>query len=67
MGNITSNALSALATPTVEVWSVRILGSRRVITAMPGAIGNAIYDATGARLREVPFTPARVKAALAAV
>jgi CO/xanthine dehydrogenase Mo-binding subunit len=28
------------------------------------AIGNAIFDATGARLREVPFTPERVKSAL---
>jgi len=28
------------------------------------AIGNAIFDATGARLRTVPFTPERVKAAL---
>jgi nicotinate dehydrogenase subunit B len=28
------------------------------------AIANAIFDATGARLRTVPFTPARVKAAL---
>ena len=36
------------------------------ITAVAGAIGNAIYDATGARIREAPFTPARVKAALAA-
>jgi nicotinate dehydrogenase subunit B len=45
-----------------------VLGAGEVvITAIPGAIGNAIYDATGARLREVPFTPARVKAALAAV
>jgi nicotinate dehydrogenase subunit B len=45
-----------------------VLGAGEVvITAMPGAIGNAIYDATGARLREVPFTPASVKAALAAV
>jgi nicotinate dehydrogenase subunit B len=34
------------------------------ITVTPAAIGNAIYDATGTRLREVPFTPARVKAAL---
>jgi nicotinate dehydrogenase subunit B len=34
------------------------------ITVTPAAIGNAIYDATGARLRELPFTPARVKAAL---
>ena len=35
------------------------------ITVIPAAIGNAIFDATGARLREVPFTPQRVKAALA--
>jgi nicotinate dehydrogenase subunit B len=28
------------------------------------AVGNAIFDATGARLRRAPFTPARVKAAL---
>jgi nicotinate dehydrogenase subunit B len=35
------------------------------ITVTPAAIGNAIFDATGARLREVPFTPQRVKAALA--
>jgi CO/xanthine dehydrogenase Mo-binding subunit len=37
-----------------------------VITAMVAAIGNAIFDATGARLRQVPFTPARVRAALIA-
>jgi nicotinate dehydrogenase subunit B len=36
------------------------------ITVTPAAIGNAIFDATGARLRDVPFTPAHVKAALAA-
>jgi CO/xanthine dehydrogenase Mo-binding subunit len=29
------------------------------------AVANAIFDATGARLRSVPFTPERVKAALA--
>jgi nicotinate dehydrogenase subunit B len=34
------------------------------ITAVAAAIGNAVFDATGARLREIPFTPARVKAAL---
>jgi CO/xanthine dehydrogenase Mo-binding subunit len=34
------------------------------ITIVAAAIGNAIFDATGARVREVPFTPARVKAAL---
>ncbi len=36
------------------------------ITVAAGAIGNAIFDATGVRLREIPFTPERVKAALAA-
>jgi CO/xanthine dehydrogenase Mo-binding subunit len=35
------------------------------ITVVTAAIGNAIFDATGARVRQVPFTPARVKAALA--
>ena len=29
------------------------------------AVANAIYDATGARVRSVPFTPEKVKAALA--
>ena len=31
------------------------------------AIGNAIFDATGARVRRGPFTPSRIKAALATV
>jgi nicotinate dehydrogenase subunit B len=31
---------------------------------MLAAIGNAIYDATGVRLRRVPFRDARVLAAL---
>jgi nicotinate dehydrogenase subunit B len=35
------------------------------ITIVAAAIGNAIFDATGARLRQVPFTADRVKAALA--
>ena len=34
------------------------------ITLVAGAIGNAIFDATGARLREVPFTPERVKVSM---
>ena len=33
----------------------------------PPAIGNAFFDATGVRMRRVPLTPERVKAALAAV
>jgi CO/xanthine dehydrogenase Mo-binding subunit len=35
------------------------------ITGVAAAIGNAIFDATGIRIRQVPFTPERVKAALA--
>jgi hypothetical protein len=36
------------------------------ITVVPAAIGNAIFDATGVRLRAVPFTPERLRAALRA-
>jgi nicotinate dehydrogenase subunit B len=36
------------------------------VTVAAAAIANAVFDATGARIRQVPFTPARVKAALAA-
>ena len=32
--------------------------------AVPAALANAIFDACGARLREVPFTPDRLKKAL---
>jgi len=35
------------------------------IGPLPAALSNAIFDATGVRLRRVPFTPERVKAALA--
>ena len=33
--------------------------------AIPAAIANAVFDATGARMRWVPFTPDKVMAALA--
>jgi CO/xanthine dehydrogenase Mo-binding subunit len=33
-------------------------------TTVAAALGNAVFDATGARLRTVPFTPERVKATL---
>ena len=36
------------------------------ITIAAAAIGNAVFDATGARLRQIPFTPERVKEALGA-
>jgi CO/xanthine dehydrogenase Mo-binding subunit len=57
-------------TPTIETVfvspdGVPALGAGELsITVTPAAIGNAIFDATGARLRTLPFTPERVKAAL---
>ena len=36
-------------------------------SVIPSAIANAVFDATGARLRSVPFRPATVLAALGAV
>ena len=35
-------------------------------TPVSAALANAVFDATGVRLRTVPFTPERVKAALSA-
>jgi len=36
------------------------------ITVVAAAIANAVFDATGVRLRQAPFTPVRVLAALQA-
>ncbi len=40
-------------------------GGEPVIVLMGGIIANAIFDATGARMFQLPMTPERVKAALA--
>ena len=43
-----------------------LMGAGEAATApVAAALGNAVFDATGVRLRTVPFTPERVKAALA--
>jgi len=34
---------------------------------VPAAIANAVFDATGARVRQMPLTPARVKAAMTGI
>jgi len=39
-------------------------GGEPPIIAMGGALANAIFDASGARLLELPMTPERIKAAL---
>jgi len=45
-----------------------LVGAGEAATApVAAALANAVFDATGVRLRTVPFTPARVKAALAKV
>jgi nicotinate dehydrogenase subunit B len=60
------------AVPTIECVLINRPGERAMgagetaITVVAAAVSNAVFDATGARVREVPFTPARVKAALAA-
>jgi nicotinate dehydrogenase subunit B len=40
-------------------------GGEPAIVPLGAAVANAIYDAVGARVRHMPLTPARVKAALA--
>jgi CO/xanthine dehydrogenase Mo-binding subunit len=43
-----------------------IMGAGEAATApVAAALANAVFDATGVRLRTAPFTPERVKAALA--
>ena len=61
------------AVPVVESVLINRPGERAMgagetaITVVAAAVSNAIFDATGVRVREVPFTPARVKGAIAAV
>ena len=51
----------------IDTHGVEAMGAgETAITIVAAAIGNAVFDATGVRLREVPFTPDRVKRALEA-
>jgi CO/xanthine dehydrogenase Mo-binding subunit len=49
--------------PTEKPWGA----GEPTAAVVPSAISNAVFDATGARLRSVPFTPEKVLAALKAV
>jgi CO/xanthine dehydrogenase Mo-binding subunit len=59
-----------IETPTIEsvlidTPNVEATGAgETAITIVAAAVGNAVFDATGVRLRQVPFTPERVKRAL---
>jgi CO/xanthine dehydrogenase Mo-binding subunit len=48
--------------PTEKPWGA----GEPTAAVVPSAIANAIFDATGARLRSVPFTPEKVLAAITA-
>jgi CO/xanthine dehydrogenase Mo-binding subunit len=57
----------AIETVLIDRTGVPATGAgETAITLVAAAIGNAIFDATGARIRQVPFTPERVKSALGA-
>ena len=46
--------------PTEKPWGV----GEPAAAVVPSAIANAVFDAVGVRMRSVPFTPAKVRAAL---
>ena len=55
----------AIESVLIDTHGVEATGAgETAITIVAAAIGNAIFDATGVRIREVPFTPERVKRAL---
>jgi len=64
--------LRFLDLPKVEIFLINrpdqpaVGAGENAMTAIPAAMANAIFDATGKRLRRLPFTPARVKQALQA-
>jgi CO/xanthine dehydrogenase Mo-binding subunit len=55
----------AIETVLIDTPSAAATGAgETAITIVAAAVGNAVFDATGIRLREVPFTAERVKRAL---
>lgn len=59
-------AMPAVETVLVDRTGVEATGAgETAITVVAAAVGNAIFDASGVRLREAPFTRSRIKRALA--
>ena len=48
--------------PTEKPWGA----GEPSASVIPSAITNAVFDATGVRLRSIPYTPGKVKAAMQA-
>ena len=64
---ISIHGLSRTDVPDPSGPGSRTTGSGEpALTAVAPAIANAFFDATGARLREAPMTPSRVRGALKA-
>ena len=55
-------AVELIDRPTAAPWGA----GEPSASVIPSAISNAVFDATGVRLRSIPYTPAKVKAALGA-
>jgi nicotinate dehydrogenase subunit B len=60
--NVPEVVIDLIDRPTEVPWGA----GEPTTSVVPSAIANAIYDATGARLRSVPFRPPTVLAALSA-
>ena len=56
-------AIKLMERPNEKPWGA----GEPTAAVVPAAIANAIYNATGARVRSVPFTPDKVQAALKTV
>jgi nicotinate dehydrogenase subunit B len=53
-------AIELIDRPSEKPWGA----GEPTAAVVPSAIANAIYDATGVRMRSVPFTPAKLRAVL---
>jgi CO/xanthine dehydrogenase Mo-binding subunit len=56
-------AIELIDRPTERPWGA----GEPAAAIVPAAVSNAVFDATGVRLRSVPFTPAKLRAALQGV
>src|SRR5262249_27542635 len=60
---VPEGAIELVDRPNEERWGA----GEPSAAVIPAAVSNAVFDAVGVRLRSVPFTPARVKAAMQSI